>query len=109
MGNVIEITDSAFEKEIINSAIPAIVDFWAEWCVPCKAVSSVIDEVAEEFRGKIKVCKINIDDNMRMATDLAVMNLPALVFFKDGEEISRLTGVISKGQLRKRISELLNE
>lgn len=109
MGNVVEITDSAFEKEIINSAIPAIVDFWAEWCIPCKAVLSVIDEVAEEFRGKIKVCKINIDDNTRMATDLAVMNLPALVFFKDGEEICRLTGVISKGQLRKRISELLNE
>lgn len=109
MAYVVEITASTFEKEIVNSAIPAMVDFWAEWCMPCKAIVPLIDEIAEEFRGKIKVCKINIDDNTRMATDLAVMNLPALVFFKDGEEICRLTGVISKGQLRKRISELLNE
>jgi len=109
MSNVIEITDDTFEKEIKNSEIPAIVDFWAEWCAPCKVIASLIDDVAEEFKDKIKVCKINIDDNIRIATDLAVMNIPALVFFKDGKEAFRLTGTISKNQLRKKISELLNE
>lgn len=108
MASVIEITDNTFESEIIKSNIPAIVDFWAEWCMPCKAMTPLIDEIAKEFEGMIKVGKINIDENTGIATDLTVMNIPTLVFFKDGKETGRATGVISKKDLVKKVTELFD-
>lgn len=109
MANVIEITDSTFKSEIRKSDLPAIVDFWAEWCMPCKVMSPVIDEIAKEFEGKIKIGKINVDENTQTATDLTVMNIPTLVFFKSGEEAGRVTGVVQKKDLLKKITELFNE
>lgn len=109
MANVIEITDSTFENEIRKSNLPAIVDFWAEWCMPCKVVLPVINEIAKEFEGKVKVGKINIDENTQTTTDLTVMNLPTVVFFKGGEEAGRMTGTIQKRDLLKKITELFNE
>ena len=106
MANAVEITDKTFEKEIIKSDIPAIVDFWAEWCMPCKAMAPVIDELAKEYEGKVKVAKINIDENSQTATDMTVMNIPTIVFFKNGEQTGRLTGAVSKNDLIKKISEL---
>ena len=106
MGNVVEITDSTFENEIIKSNISAIVYFWAEWCMPCKTMAPIVDEVAKEFDGKVKVAKINIDENNRMATDLTVMNLPTFIFFKDGQQLGRMSGVISKKDMIKKIEEL---
>lgn len=105
MSNAIELTDDTFEREIFKSDTPAIVDFWAEWCMPCKVMGPVIDEIAKEYTGKIKVGKINVDENTRMPTDLAVMNIPTLVFFKAGQETGRLTGVVSKKELLMKISE----
>ena len=109
MVNAIEITDNNFENEIIKSGIPAIVDFWAEWCMPCRTMLPVIDEVANEFIGKIKVGKINIDENISTATDLTVMNIPTLLFFKDGKEVGRVTRVVQKRELIEKISEFFNE
>lgn len=106
MANVIEVTDGTFEKEIIKSALPAIVDFWADWCMPCKTMAPVIDELAEEFDGRIKVSKINVDKNTETATNLAVMNIPTLIFFKDGQEAGRLSGVVSKDALIRKIQEV---
>ena len=108
MANVLEVNDSTFEKEIIKSDTPAVVDFWAEWCMTCKVMGPVIDELADELSGKIKVCKINIDENTKMATDLTVMNIPTILFFKGGEERGRVTGALSKKDLLKKVSELLN-
>ena len=108
MANVIQVTDSTFEKEVVRSETPAIVDFWAEWCMPCKALAPVVDELAKELDGKIKFSKIDIDDNTRTATRLEVMSIPTLVFFKGGKEEGRVSGVVSKKDLLKKISELFN-
>ncbi len=109
MANIMEVTDNTFEKEVIESGIPAIVDFWAEWCMPCKIMEPVIGEIAKEFEGKIKIGKINVDENTETATDLTVMNIPTLIFFKGGREAGRVTGVVSKKELLKKIEELFNE
>ena len=109
MANVGEVTDSTFEKEVVKSEIPVIVDFWAEWCMPCKVMVPLVGEIAKEFDGKIKVVKINVDDNTKIATDLGVMNIPSLIFFKDGREMGRVVGVVSKKELHKKIEELFHE
>ena len=108
MVNVMEITDATFESEIVKSDIPAILDFWAEWCVPCKMISPLVDEISKEFEGKIKIGKINVDENIEIATNLGVMNIPTLLFFKDGKEAGRVVGVVSKKELIKKIDEILN-
>ena len=109
MANVAEVTDNTFEKEVVKSEIPAIADFWAEWCRPCKVMAPLVDEIAKEFDGKIKVVKINVDDNTKIATDLGVMNIPSLIFFKSGREVGRVVGVVSKKELHKKIEELFHE
>lgn len=106
MSKVIEITDSSFENEIVKSDLPAIVDFWADWCAPCKAMAPLIDEVANEFDGRIKIGKINVEENTETATNLTVMNIPTLVFFKNGQETGRLNGVVSKDALIRKIQEV---
>lgn len=109
MKHAIELTEKNFEEEIIKSKTPAVVDFWAEWCMPCKMISPVIDEVAKEFSGKVKIGKINVDENTELATDLTVMNIPTLVFFKGGREVERAVGAISKRDLLKKIEEIFEE
>lgn len=109
MANLIKVTDNSFEVEVVKSNIPAIVDFWAEWCMPCKLIAPIVEEVAKELEGKVKFGKINVDDNTKIATDLGVMNIPTLVFFKNGKETGRVTGAISKKELLKKIEELFNE
>ncbi len=104
---VIQVTDSNFEKEIIKSDIPAMVDFWAEWCAPCKAVSPVIDEIARDYRGKIKVAKVDVDDNSKTTTDIGVMNIPTVIFFKNGREHKRIVGANSRREYEKVIKELI--
>ena len=86
MADVIQVTDSSFEKEVVKSNIPAIVDFWAEWCRPCKMLAPVVDEIAKEFEGKIKFSKIDIDDNTKTAPELEVMSIPTLIFLKEGRK-----------------------
>ena len=109
MEHVVEITDTNFEEEIIQSKLPVIVDFGAEWCMPCKMMSPVVDEIAEELKGEVKVGKINVDENTKAAVDLSVMNIPVLIFFKDGKETGRVVGVVSKKELLKKVKELFNE
>ena len=108
MANVIEINDDTFEKEVINSDIPAILDLGAEWCMPCKMMEPVIEEMAKEFKGKIKICKVNIDENTKTAMALTVMNIPTMIFFKNGQEMGRVVGVVSKRDFLKKIEELFN-
>ena len=108
MEHVVEITDTNFEKEIIQSKLPVIVDFWAEWCMPCKIMAPVVDEIAKELEGEVRVGKINVDDNTKATVDLSVMNIPTLLFFKDGKEAGRAVGVVSKKELLKKVKELFN-
>lgn len=109
MKHIAEITKDNFDKEVANAKLPVIIDFWAEWCMPCKILSPVIDEAAEDFAGKITVGKINVDEDAELASELMVMNIPTLVFFKDGKEVGRSVGILSKRELLKKIEEAFDE
>ena len=90
--HVIDVTDASFTDEILQSDVPAIVDFWAEWCGPCKAIAPYVEALAEEHQGQIKVAKLNIDHNPQVATSLRIQSIPTLIAFKNGEVIGQLRG-----------------
>lgn len=102
MGSI-QLTDSSFHSEVLKSELPVLVDFWAPWCGPCKTIGPSIEEIAKEFDGKLKVGKINIDDNPAVATRYGVMSIPTLLFFKDGKVIEQMVGALGKADLRKKI------
>ena len=101
------ISDATFDEEIGSSSEPVIVDFWAEWCGPCKMIAPVLDEIATEQAGKVRVAKLNVDDNPDVARRFDVMSIPTLIIFKDGEPQKRLVGAKGKGQLLEELSEYL--
>ncbi|MFH0840107.1 MAG: thioredoxin [Candidatus Omnitrophota bacterium] len=109
MEHIRDITKDNFDKEVVKAKLPVIIDFWAEWCMPCKMLSPVIDEVAKEFAGKLRIGKINVDEDAELASELMVMNIPTLLFFKDGREVKRAVGVLSKKELLKKIDEAFSE
>lgn len=106
-GNVVELTQDNFEKEVLKSDKPVIVDFWATWCMPCKMIAPVVEEIAKGYKDKYKIAKLNIDDAIDIATDYSVMNIPTLIFFNNGEEVARMVGAASKMDIIKKIKEVL--
>ena len=98
--SVVEIKKSTFEEEVLKADKPVIVDFWASWCGPCRMLSPIVDEVAEET-SEIKVCKINVDEEPDLAAQFKVMTIPTLIVFKNGQEVKRNVGVISKEEVIK--------
>lgn len=103
-----EINDNNFENIVINSENLSIVDFWAPWCGPCRKMSAVIDEVANEFEGKVNVCKINTDENLKSAKEYSISGLPSILIFKGGKPIERLVGLMPKDTLSNNIKKHLN-
>ena len=101
------VTRENFEKEVLNSTQPVLIDFWAPWCMPCKIIAPAVEKLAEEFKGRVKVSKANVDENPDIATELSVMNIPTLVLFKNGSEVSRIIGVNSKESISAKIEEAL--
>ncbi len=104
---IIHVTDTNFKGEVLESALPVLVDFWAPWCGPCKMVAPVLDELAKEFDGKIKICKINIDDHDRIASQYGIMSIPTLIFFRQGQVVDQLVGALDKAELKRNIEEHL--
>ena len=101
------LTDATFDEEVGASAEPVVVDFWAEWCGPCKMIAPVLEEIASEHAGKVRVAKINIDDHPGAARRFDVMSIPTLIVFKDGQPAKRLIGAKPKGALLEELSEFI--
>jgi thioredoxin 1 len=104
---IVTLTDATFDEEVKASKVPVLVDFWAEWCGPCKMISPVLEEIAEEQAGKVRVGKLNIDDNLDVTRRFDVLSIPTLILFKDGEPLVRLIGAKPKSQLVEEISAYL--
>ena len=100
-------TDDNFEQEVLKSDKPVLVDFYADWCGPCRTMGPVIEELANEYQGRIKGKKIDVDENQTYSTKYKVMTIPNMIFFKDGEKVDQVIGVISKDQLVEKLDQLL--
>jgi thioredoxin len=107
MSNAIQLTDATFDEEVKGADVPVLVDFWAEWCGPCKMIAPILDEIAGEQNGKLRIGKLNVDDNPGVAQRYEVMAIPTLLLFKDGEVQKRLVGAKGKGQLLQELHEFL--
>lgn len=105
--NVLKVTDANFESEVVKSGVPVLVDFWAEWCGPCRVMSPIIDQVAPLYKGRLKFGKLNVDENQEAPTKFGVMNIPTMILFKNGREAERLVGAMSQDDLQKKIDKAL--
>lgn len=106
--SAIKLTDDTFEKEVLQSESPVLVDFWAEWCQPCHMIDPVVHEIAQEYNGKVKVGKMNVDENLQVPGNFGIMSIPTLILFKDGKPEKTFVGVQGKDALKSAIEEALN-
>ena len=102
----LEFTDDNI-KEIIDSGKPVVIDFWAEWCGPCRMVSPIVEELAEEFSGKVEIGKLNVDDNIQTPNEYGIRNIPTILFFKDGKLVDKQIGATPKASLKAKVEALL--
>jgi thioredoxin len=105
--SVTTLSDTTFDEEIGAADEPVLVDFWAEWCGPCKMVAPILDEIAEEHEGKLRIAKLNVDDNPEIARRFSVMSIPTMIVFRDGQEAARIIGAKGKGQLVQELGAFL--
>ncbi len=107
--NINDVTDANFEQEVLQSSTPVLVDFWAGWCGPCKALAPVVDEVAQQFTGKLKVMKMDVDRNASTPMRYGIRGIPALLFFKEGKVAEQIVGFVPKDTIEKSVTRILAE
>lgn len=99
MSNVVHFSDASFKSEVLESAVPVLIDFWAPWCSPCRAIAPLVEEVANQFEGKLKVGKINVDEDTRVAAEYHIAAIPTLLVFKNGKVVDQIVGAVAKNKL----------
>ena len=107
MSKVVEVTDQSFREEVINTALPAVVDFWAPWCGPCHMISPTMERLSERFADTVKFCKLNVDENLETAREYQVMSIPLVLFFKGGEQVDSVLGAVPEAMIRPKVEALL--
>jgi thioredoxin 1 len=103
--NILTFTEANFDAEVVKSATPVLVDFWAEWCGPCKMIAPILDELASEYDGKVKIGKVNIDDFQSLATQYGIRAIPTLLIFKDGQVVEQMVGLRSKRDFKEKLDQ----
>jgi len=107
MSNAAAVTDASFDQDVLKSDVPVLVDFWAPWCGPCRMVAPIVDEIAKEFEGRIKVFKLNTDENPNVASQYGIRSIPTLMLFKDGQKVDTVVGAVPKTTLSGTIAKVL--
>lgn len=105
--DVLELTDHNFEQEILKSNVPALVDFWAVWCGPCRAVAPSVEAIAQEYRGRLKVAKMNVDDHVQVPQRYEIRSIPTLLLFKNGQVVGQIVGAVPKAKIEEAIKKVL--
>jgi thioredoxin 1 len=104
---IIELSDSTFETEVVNSDLPVLVDFWAPWCGPCRAIAPIVEEISSSYEGKIKVGRMNVDENQSTTMKFGIRSIPTIIMFKDGEAVDQIIGAVPKGEIERVVEKSL--
>ena len=104
---IIELSDSTFESEVVNSDLPVLVDFWAPWCGPCRAIAPIVEEISSSYEGKIKVGRMNVDENQSTTMKFGIRSIPTIIMFKDGEAVDQIIGAVPKGEIERVVDKSL--
>ena len=105
--SLLHFTDANFKKEVLESKLPVMVDFWATWCGPCKISTPIVEELAKEYSGKMKMGKLNVEESPKAPSQYGVMSIPTLIFFKEGKVMEQVVGALNKAELKKKINEVI--
>ena len=108
MSNLIHLTDAEFESQVLKSDIPVMIDFWAAWCGPCRLIAPLVDELSDEYAGKVKICKMDVDNNQQTALKYGIRSIPMLLFFNKGEVVDSLLGAVPKNHIVNKLENIIN-